>query len=162
MLPGVGACAQARVLHLLTNVSCPAAEPRNAVDHVNDEMEPVEVVEHHHVERGRRGAFLFVAAHVEIVVISAAIGEAVNQPRVAVVGEDDRTVGREQRVELMVGEPVRVLALRLETHQVDDVDDPDPEVGQMVAKKRGSSERLESRNVAAAAQHDVGVLVTVA
>ncbi len=53
------------------------------------------------------------------------VGQPVDQPRVAVVGEDDRPVGREERVELAVGQAVRVLRLRLEPHQVDDVDDAD-------------------------------------
>ena len=40
----------------------------------------------------------------------APVGEAVDQPGVAVVGEDHRLVGREHRVEVGVGQPVRVLA----------------------------------------------------
>ena len=75
-------------------------EPRHAVDHVHHEVEAVEVVEHHHVERRRGGALLLVAAHVEVVVVGAPVGEPVDQPRVAVVGEDHRPVGGEQRVEL--------------------------------------------------------------
>jgi hypothetical protein len=38
------------------------------------------------------GALLFVAADVDVVVVGAAIGEAVDQPRVGVEGEDDRLV----------------------------------------------------------------------
>jgi hypothetical protein len=72
----------------------------HAVDHVDHEVEAVEVVEHHHVERRRRGALLLVAAHVDVGVVRAPVGEPVDQPRVAVVGEDHRLVGREQRVEL--------------------------------------------------------------
>jgi hypothetical protein len=48
----------------------------------------------------------------------------VDERRVAVVGEDDRPVGGEQGVELGVGEPVGVLGVRLEAHQVDHVDHP--------------------------------------
>ena len=77
-----------------------AARPGHAVDHVHDEVEAVEVVEHDHVERRRRRPLLLVAAHVQVRVVRAPVGEAVDQPRVAVVGEDDRPVGREERVEL--------------------------------------------------------------
>src|SRR3954454_15709778 len=82
--------------HLLAHMVGLPREPGQPVDHVDDEVEAVEVVEHDHVERRRRRAFLLVAAHVEVRVVLAAVGEAVDQPRVAVVGEDDGAVGREQ------------------------------------------------------------------
>ena len=135
--------------HLLPEVRGPRRQAGHAVDHVDDEVEPVEVVEHDHVERRRRRALLLVAAHVQVAVVRAPVGEAVDQPRVAVVGEDDRPVGREERVEDPVGEAVRMLALRLEAHQVDDVDDAHPQLRQVLAQDRGGGERLERRDVAA-------------
>ena len=92
--------AQARVDHLLAQRRRGVAERRDAVDHVDHEVEAVEVVQHHHVERRRRRALLLVAAHVQVGVVRAPVGEPVDQPRVAVVGEDDRLVGGEERVEL--------------------------------------------------------------
>ena len=86
------------------------AEARHAVDDVDDEVEAVEVVEHDHVERRRGRALLLVAADVDVGVVGAPVGEPVDEPRVAVVGEDHRLVGGEQRVELAVGQAVRVLA----------------------------------------------------
>ena len=65
-------------------------------------MESVEVVEHHHVERRGRGALLLVAADMEVVVVGPPVGEAVDERRVAVVGEDHRPVGREEGVELAI------------------------------------------------------------
>ena len=73
-----------------------------AVDYVGDEVEAVEVVHHHHVEWRRRGALLFVAAHMQVLMVGAAVGQAVDQPRVAVVGEDDRLVGGEEVVEVAI------------------------------------------------------------
>ena len=53
-----------------------------------------------------------------------------NRPGIAVAGEDDRSVGGEEEgVELGVGHPVGVFAVRLETHQINDVDHPDLEPG---------------------------------
>jgi hypothetical protein len=86
-------------------VACARAEPGHAVDHVHHQVEAVEVVEHHHVERRRGRALLLVAAHVEVVVVGAPVGQPVDQPRVAVVGEDHRLVGGEQRVELASDSP---------------------------------------------------------
>ena len=125
-------------------------------------MEAVEVVEHHHVEGGRGRALLLVAAHVDVVVVGAPVGETVDQPRIAVVGEDHRPAGREQGVELVVGEPVRVLAVRLQAHQVDDIDDTQPKLGQPLAQDRGRGERLERRHVSGAGEHDVGLDAVVA
>jgi len=118
-------------------------------------VEPVEVVEHRHVERRRRRALLLVAAHVDVLVVRTAVGEAVDQPRIAVVGEDDRAVWREQPVELMVGHAVRMLGIRLEAHEVDHVHEPDLELRQVLAEQRRRGQRLERRYVAAAGEHDV-------
>ena len=63
-------------------------------------MEAIELVQHDHVE-GRGGrALLLIAAHVNIVVIVPPIGQSMNQPWIAVIGEDHRLVGGEQRVEI--------------------------------------------------------------
>ena len=49
-------------------------------------------------------------------------------------GEDDRLVLGEELVEIDVAQAVRVLGLRLQLHQVDDVDHADFQVGQMLAQ----------------------------
>ena len=72
------------------------AQRRHAVDHVDRQMEAVELVQHRHVERRRGRAFFLVAAHVHVVVIGAPVGQPVDQPRIAVEGEDHRLVAREQ------------------------------------------------------------------
>src|ERR1035437_1255773 len=75
----------------------------NAVDHVHDQVEAVEIVEHDHVEGSRGRALLPVAPGVEIVVVGPPVAEAVDQPRIAVVREDDRAIAGEDGVELGVG-----------------------------------------------------------
>jgi hypothetical protein len=44
-------------------------------------------------------------------------------------GEDDRLVLGEELVEIHVGQPVRVFGVRLQLHDVDDVDHPDFQIG---------------------------------
>ena len=80
----------------------------------------------------RRRALLLVAAHVQVRVVRPPVGQPVDQPRVAVEGEDDRLVLGEQGVEVPVGEAVRVLARRLQLHQVHDVDDADLQLRQVL------------------------------
>src|SRR5690349_15083739 len=64
-----------------------------------------------------------------VVVVPSAVRQAMDHPRIAVVREHDGTVDREQRVELLVREPVRMLRVGLESHQVDDVHDTDLQIG---------------------------------
>ena len=61
----------------------------------------------------------------------------------------------------LVGQPVRVLALRLEPHQVDDVDDADLQLRQVLAQEVDRGQRLQRRHVAAAGHHDVGLAAPV-
>lgn len=67
-------------------------QARDAVDDIHGQAVSVEVVAYDHVEGRGGGSFLLVAANVEVGVgvSGAAVGEAVDQPRVAVVGENDR------------------------------------------------------------------------
>ncbi len=59
------------------------------------------------------------------------------------MGKDDRLVGREQRIEITVGQPVRVLVVRLQGHQVDNVDNADPEIGNVMAQQIDRGQGLE-------------------
>ncbi len=51
----------------------------------------------------------------------------------------------EQRVEVAVGQAVRMLPVRLEPHQVDDVDHANLQVGELLAQKLDRGQRLERR-----------------
>src|ERR1035437_4848277 len=155
--PGLGAL----VLHQLSHVAGPRRQPRDAIDGVDHQVVAVQVVEHDHVERGRGRSFLLVAANVDVVVAVASVCEAVDEPRVAVVREDDRLVRREERVELLVGHTVRMFRLWLETHQVYDIDDADLHVRQILAHQVNGSERFQRRNIAAAGHDDVRLAVLI-
>ena len=63
--------------------------------------------------------------------------------RVGMEGEDDRLVPGEKLVEIHVIQSVRVLGLRLQPHQVDDVDHPDFQIEQMLAHNGDRGERLQ-------------------
>ena len=67
-------------------------------------------------------------------------------------------VGGEQRVELGLVHPVRVLGLRLQAHQVHHVDHPDPQVRQVLAEDAGRRQHLHRGHVTGAGQHHVGLL----
>src|SRR5438552_11492218 len=79
----------------LLGVGGTSCKTRDPIDHITDEMKTIDFIEHHHVEgRGRR-SFLLVAAHMQAVVIGASIGQAMDEPGIAVKREDDRLVAGE-------------------------------------------------------------------
>jgi hypothetical protein len=63
-----------------------------AVDGVHHEVEAVQIVQRRCVEGRGDGALFLVAADVDVVVVDAAVGQPVDQPRVRMEGEDDRLV----------------------------------------------------------------------
>ncbi len=67
----------------------------------------------------------------------------------------------EELVEIRVAQAVRMLALRLQLHQIDDVDDADLQLRQMLAQDGHRRQRLQRRHVAAAGHDDVGLGVLV-
>ncbi len=63
----------------------------------------------------------------------------------------------EQDVEVLVAQAVGMLALRLEGHQVHDVDDADLQVGKVLAQHLDGGQRFERGHIAGAGHHYVGV-----
>ena len=97
------------VAESLLGISGHIAELRHPVDHVRRQMKPVEVVADDHVEGGRRRPFLLLAADMDVAVVGAAVGQPVDQHRIAVMGDDDRLVGRKQpfrRSAVRAGRPI--------------------------------------------------------
>ena len=133
-----------------------AFEARNAKDGIESKTEAIHAIENDHIKGSGGGALFDVAANVDIVVIVAAIGEAVDQSGIAVEGKDHRLFGGEEGVEIVVNQAVRVFGSGLESHEVDDIDDADAKIGLMLAKKRDGSQDLEGGDIAAAGHHDIG------
>ena len=75
---------------------------RHPIDNVLGQMEPVEIVEHHHIERCRRRSLFLEATNVQIVMVGSTIGQLMNQRGIPVVGEDDGLVLGEQDIEILV------------------------------------------------------------
>ena len=87
MLGDVPLALHSFVLHRLSGIDGKTPQLRDMIDHVHHQTEPVEIVHHRHVERRGGGTFLLIPAHMQILVIRPAIGQAMNQPRVAMKGE---------------------------------------------------------------------------
>ena len=132
------------IAFFISSLRCAArtGQPGHPVDHVDHQIEAVDLVEDRELERRVDVALLLVAAHVQVLVVREAVGELVDQPGIAVEVEDHRLVGGEQAVELAVRRAVRVLARRLHLVQVHHVDEAHLQVGQPLAQDRGGRQRL--------------------
>src|SRR5215468_8737243 len=135
---------------------------RHTANGVDRKLKAVHIVEHHHVKGCGGGALFLVAAHVQVVVILPAIREPVNQPRISVVGEDNRFIGGKDAVEVFISESVGMFACRLQDHQIDDVYHSDLQLRHMTAQQRRGGKNLQSGNVAGRSHHDVRIALVVA
>lgn len=78
-----------------------------------------------------------------------------DEPWVAVEGEDNWLIGREQGIIVDIVKAVRVLGGWLKAHKVDDIYDTDLEVGQMLAEDGDCSECFERGNVSGCGKDDI-------
>ena len=84
-------------------------------------MEAAQLVLHPHV-KGRRDRPPFIAiSDVQSAAVTAA-DQAVNHPRVSMNAKDNVFIIREERVVILVGQPLRVLRARPQLHETDDID----------------------------------------
>jgi hypothetical protein len=118
------------------------AKAWNSIDGVKRQLIAVKIVQHHHVEGRRGGAFFLVAAHMNIIVIVPPVGQLVDHRGIAMEGEDHWLVCREQLVEILILKTVGMLGLRLQHHQIHHVDDADADARNVRAQKRHGSEGL--------------------
>ncbi len=102
-----------QIAQFLFVASGPRGKAGDAVDDIHRQMEAIQIVEDRHVEWGGGRAFLLITANVQIIVIGAAVSEAMDQPRISVKREDDGLIGGEDRIEIGVGNSVGMLASRL-------------------------------------------------
>src|ERR671919_167331 len=89
---------------------------RGAPKHLCGQVVTAHAVEDHHVERGRRSTLLGEAPDVEAVDVHVTVDDLVDGPLVAMEGEDDWLVRREEIDEARLVHPVRVELAREERH----------------------------------------------
>jgi hypothetical protein len=85
----------------------------------------------------------------------------VDEPWIAVISDDHRLVFREQGIEIIVAEAVRMLCLRLQGHQINNIDDTDLEVRHMLEQEIDGSKCLERRHVARAGHDHIGLATAI-
>ena len=121
------------VAHRLLQIGALAAEIGQFVDDVFNEMKAVDLVLHAHIERRRDRAFFLVATDMQIA-IGSAVGQSVDQGRISVEPKDDRLILGEERVVVRFAQSMRMLRARLKPHQIDDIDHPNFQIGQILRR----------------------------
>jgi hypothetical protein len=89
--------------------------------------------------------------------IVAPIGEAVNQPGIAVIREDDRLIDGEHGIEIHIREAVRMFARWLNGHQIDNVHHANLDVGKMLPQEIDGRQSFKRRHVPGAGHDDIGL-----
>ena len=77
------------ILKLLFEIGALAACLRQAINCIHHEVKTIQFIQHRHVERSGDGAFLLIAANVDVVMVCAAIRQPVDQPRVGMEGKNN-------------------------------------------------------------------------
>ena len=96
-----------------------ASASAGARGRVHDQVIAAEVVAHDRVVGRTRRPLFLVATHAEVVVVRETVREAMDQPRIAVVGEDDGLIGRERVRRSRDPSDGAMLFSRLQCHQID-------------------------------------------
>src|SRR5260370_738466 len=69
-----------------------------------------------------------------VVMVRAFVGKPMDQMGVAVIGEDRRSMGGKEAIEIRIADAVGMDIPGLQRHQVDHIDDPDPQVRKVPAQ----------------------------
>ena len=134
---------------------------RRAPDGRLGDVVPAHAIPEHHVQWRRRTAFLAVRGDGDAAQVRPAEEQAFDLVPVAVVVEVDGPVGREEGVEVVVRERVRVAAFVFEDQKVRHVDDADAQARGQAAEHGGRFDDFEGEFGADADDDGVGVETVV-
>ena len=115
---GVAAAGYLLVFELILGVSTRHFEFGHAIDNVDRNTEAVNLVANRQLKRCVDASLLFVTAHVQIVVVVAAVSQTMDHPGIGMEIEDDRLIEREQAVKVAIGQTVWMLCIRLQPEEI--------------------------------------------
>src|ERR1700751_3712330 len=122
-------------------------EFRNPIDGVNRQAEAVDLVFDREFQWRVDISLFLVAAYMHAFMVLPAIGQAMNEPGIAMEVENHRLVYREKRVKIAVGQPVRVVLNWLQLKQVHNIHVTNPQVWKFLTKQHNRRERFLSGSI---------------
>src|ERR1051326_8162181 len=84
-----------------------------------------------------------------------------DEPGIAVISKDDWFVFGEERVKIRVTQPMRMFAARLESHNIDDVDDTHLQVRKALSQHLDRGECFERWNITGASHDNVWFIAVI-
>src|SRR5260370_17398757 len=110
-------------------------------------MVTAELVDYRHIEGRRGGAFLNISSHVEAARPGAMMDQLMDHTGIAGESEDYRRLVGEDAAELLFVESMRMVVVRLQGEQIDDVHHAHAQVGRFLAQQPGGRHHLLSGDV---------------
>ncbi len=137
------------------------AELWRPIDGVDRQAESIGLVVDRQLQRRIDIAFFLIPAHVDPILMAAAICQSMDQRRISVEVEDDGLVRCEQGIEIGVFQAMWMLTDGLQPKQIDDIDKSDFDVGKGLPQKRRRRKSLLCGDIAGRRHHDVRFTVLV-
>jgi hypothetical protein len=160
MFVGVTATRNLRVAESFFSVPADRLQPGHAVNSINRQTETISLVFNSQFHGCVDVAFLFVPAHMQSFVLSA-VSQAMDQPRIPVEVKNDRFIAGKQRVEVRLGQPVRMLSAGLQLEEVNHVDKTNLDIREFLAQQGDCRQRLLCWYVPGARHNQVGLATLV-
>src|ERR1700757_335061 len=136
-------------------------QSRDAVNRVNRETEPVRLVVDCQLHRRVDVALLFVAAHMQVAMVCAAVGETMNQPRITVKVKDDRLINSKERIKVRIRQAVRMLGAWLQLEQIDNVNESDLQIRKSFPQQGGRGQCFLSGDIACGGENNIRFLAFI-
>ena len=138
MLVGVGPASDLGVAKFLLGMATDVLQPRDAIDGVDGQAKAIGLVVYGELHWCIDVALLLVSAHVYRLVLTS-VSKAMDQPWITVKIENDRFIAGEKRVEVRVGQTVRMLSARLQLEKIDNVNETDLDIREFLAQQHGAA-----------------------
>lgn len=159
VLEGVVLGSDLLIDELFTDHAGPVVKMGHSVDGFHRETESIRAVSNREFERGVNVSLFVVTSNVEVGGAVSLVGQTVDEEGVRVEVENYGLVGGKDRVELVVGQTVRVVLVTGQLEQVNDIDESDLDAGQVLSQKRGGSKCFLGDDITARSHDDIGFFV---
>ena len=132
-------------------------QPRHTINHIDRQIEPVNLIQDRQLQRSIDVPLLLVPAHMNVVMVRPPVRELVDQRSICMEIEDHRLILREQAIELPRREPMRMFLLRHQPKHIHHIHKPDLYIRQVLAKQSSGGQGLHRRDIAATGHDHVGL-----
>ncbi len=132
------------------------SEFRHTINHICHEMIPVKIVKNNHIKKGGLRAFFFIASNVDVYIVGSPICQTMDQPGIRKKGKNGGFIRCKEGIEHLVGQAMRMLALRLKVHEIHHILHSNFQIGNLFAQKVHRSQCLKGGYITGAGHDHIG------